>query len=38
MDVDIPKRLKIIIEDGISVILIDSSKKLAPFLSSGDSI
>ncbi len=36
MDVDIPKRLKVVIEEGISIILIDPSRKLGPFLSSGE--
>jgi len=36
MDEDIPKRLKIVIDEGLSVVMIDPSKKLAPFLQGGD--
>lgn len=37
MDEDIPKRLRVVVEEGLSVVLVDPSKKLAPFLAGGDS-
>lgn len=32
MDVDIPKRLKVVIEEGITLTISEYSKKLQPFL------
>ena len=33
-DEDIPKRLKVVVEEGLTLILCDHTKKLRPFLSS----
>ena len=33
MDEDIPKRLKIVIEEGLTIIMSDPSEKIRPFLS-----
>lgn len=35
MDIDIPKRLKIFIEEGLTVMMSECSKKLRPFLTNG---
>jgi hypothetical protein len=32
MDVDIPKRLKVVIEEGLTITICEYSKKLKPFL------
>jgi hypothetical protein len=34
-DVDIPKRLKVVIEEGLTLIISEYSKKLRPFLNGG---
>lgn len=33
-DIDIPKRLRVVIEEGLSVMMTSSSKKVSPFLHS----